>query len=134
MADGGLQVRGWAVTGRARETTEVRVTVDGRRQAVALTTIARPAVVSRFPGTWASPGYDITVRLRDGRHRYCVRARSVLGAGAGTVLGCREISYGTPVADRSARLVSRRTVLPAVAALGLLVLVAGSFSYRRCRG
>ncbi len=155
VAAGSMAVRGWAVTGRARETTAVRVTLDGRLRAGVLTTRERPGIAARFPGTWPRPGFEVQVDpLRPGRHRYCVLALSVLVPDRQRTLGCRDVSYhpprppprATPVQPTTVQpttVVPRRaaagtsphtTVLAPALVLAALVLVAGGFiGYTRRR-
>src|SRR5690606_18068167 len=95
----GISVSGWALDLEIASPILTHVYVDGTAF-VAAADRPRADVASGFVGYGPNHGYSATVPASPGAHRVCVFAINV-GAGASTVLGCRDVVVpgGPPVGN-----------------------------------
>jgi hypothetical protein len=92
-ATGGVRVRGWALDPDSTGPTLVTVQIDGIESGHAAARV-RPDVAVARPGVGLAHGFALRIPAPPGRHRVCVEAMNVAGAGHAVALGCTTVRVG----------------------------------------
>lgn len=96
---GGAVATGWSFDPDSSSPIAVHLYSDGAFAAAVTTSSARPDVAAAYAGAGPSTGFSQSLFLSPGVHSICAYAINI-GAGAGDLLGCRQVTIsGAPVGD-----------------------------------
>lgn len=92
---GQVRVTGWAVANKANERARVRIYVDSEMVLESATTVPRPDIHAKLPGSPVEVGFDVTVPAEPGTRLICLWGLD-LRTGALGLIASREIEVTAP--------------------------------------
>ncbi len=92
VSPGSVKLAGWALDPDASTATDVHVYVDGVKTVVTTASLPRGDIAAAFPGAGADHGYDITIPIAPGQHRFDVYAINLGTGTANPLIGTRTVT------------------------------------------
>ncbi len=91
---GALQVAGWALDPGTTAPISVHAYIDNAFAGVLDANLVRPDIEAAFPGGGANHGFSVALSADAGAHNVCLYGINV-GAGANTLIACRQVNVPT---------------------------------------